>query len=164
MSPGRTVDQLRRNPHAVTRLANAAFQGELDSEIPTHLRNIHCLILVDECRVARDDDNPETLDRSVMMSSLMPSLKYSWSTSRLMLANGRTTIEGRSGSDGPTEGIAASVARAATSLAGPSCPARDCSVRIIWSDCGDCPSAPAGGVTVFSRCILRTSTSATTMA
>src|SRR5206468_12810421 len=35
-----------------------------------------------------------------------------------MLANGRTTIEGRSGNDGPTEGAAASVARAATSQAG----------------------------------------------
>src|SRR5579862_2368136 len=39
-------------------------------------------------------ERPETLLRSVMMSSVMPSLKYSCSASPLMLLNGRTTIEG----------------------------------------------------------------------
>ncbi len=38
-------------------------------------------------------DRAETLDRSVMMSSLMPSLKYSCSASPLMLANGRTQTD-----------------------------------------------------------------------
>ena len=35
----------------------------------------------------------ETFDRSVVMSSLMPSLKYSCSASPLMFWNGRTQIE-----------------------------------------------------------------------
>ena len=35
----------------------------------------------------------EILDRSVMMSSLMPSLKYSCSADPLMFSNGRTAIE-----------------------------------------------------------------------
>src|SRR3954469_9312454 len=35
----------------------------------------------------------DTLLKSVMMSSLMPSLKYSCSASPLMLANGRTQME-----------------------------------------------------------------------
>src|SRR6516162_4743516 len=54
MTPSRAVDQLRRHPHAVARPANAAFKSEPDSEIPTHLGNIYSLVLVDECRVARD--------------------------------------------------------------------------------------------------------------
>jgi hypothetical protein len=39
-----------------------------------------------------------------MMSSVGPSLKYSWSGSRLMLVKGRTTIEGFSGTGGLTGG------------------------------------------------------------
>ena len=38
----------------------------------------------------------ETFDRSVVMSSLMPSLKYSCSASPLMLAKGSTQTETRS--------------------------------------------------------------------
>src|SRR6516162_3378674 len=56
MTPSRAVDQLRRHPHAVARPANAAFKSEPDSEIPTHLWNIYSLVLVDECRVARDHE------------------------------------------------------------------------------------------------------------
>src|SRR6185312_3411950 len=40
----------------------------------------------------------DTLLRSVMMSSLMPSLKYSCSGSPLMLTNGNTQIEKHAGS------------------------------------------------------------------
>src|SRR6266852_2544259 len=109
-------------------------------------------------------NNPETLDRSVMMSSVMPSLKYSCSRSRLKLANGRTTIEGRSGKEGATEGVAASVALAATWPGGLSPPDRDRNDSITWPDCGNGASAPAGPFTVLSRCILRTSTSTTMMA
>src|SRR5215470_9431227 len=56
MSPCRTVDELRGNPHSVARFANTTFQRKPDSEVPTHLRNINCLVLVDECRVSRDDE------------------------------------------------------------------------------------------------------------
>ena len=41
---------------------------------------------------------PETLERSVMMSSVMPSEKYSCSGSPDMLVKGSTAIEGLSGS------------------------------------------------------------------
>src|SRR5438045_5356357 len=42
----------------------------------------------------------DTLLKSVMMSSLIPSLKYSCSGSPLMLANGRTQIENERADDG----------------------------------------------------------------
>src|SRR5215475_10767226 len=61
MSPSRTVDQLRRNAHPVTRLSDAAFQGKPYAEVPTYLWNIHCLVLVDERRIARDDEQPGDL-------------------------------------------------------------------------------------------------------
>src|SRR5260370_33359465 len=38
------------------------------------------------------------LERAVVRSSVMPSLKYSWLRSPLMLAKGKTAIEGLSGS------------------------------------------------------------------
>src|SRR5258708_943600 len=38
-------------------------------------------------------DKAETLERSVMMSSLIPSLKYSCCGSSLMLANGSTQMD-----------------------------------------------------------------------
>ena len=55
----------------------------------------------------------ETFDRSVVMSSLMPSLKYSCSASPLMLANGRTQIETRGVVAG--EGAATGALRSAKS-------------------------------------------------
>src|SRR6266852_2793519 len=45
------------------------------------------------------------LERAVVKSSVIPSLKYSWSRSPLMLANGKTTIEGLPGK-GRTGGYA----------------------------------------------------------
>src|SRR3954469_16890984 len=46
-------------------------------------------------------DSAEIFDRSVMMSSLMPSLKYSCSASPLMLTKGRTQTDSlRDGADG----------------------------------------------------------------
>src|SRR5579864_7889590 len=38
-----------------------------------------------------------SLEREVIRSSVMPSLKYSWSRSPLMLVKGNTAIEGLSG-------------------------------------------------------------------
>src|SRR5216684_2884863 len=38
-----------------------------------------------------------SLDRAVIRSSVMPSLKYSWSRSPLMLVKGKTAIDGVSG-------------------------------------------------------------------
>src|SRR3990170_8652361 len=53
---------------------------------------------------------PEILERSVMMSSVMPSEKYSCSGSPLMLLKGNTAIDGRSGAadaGGGTVGVTA---------------------------------------------------------
>src|SRR6266849_3051280 len=49
-----------------------------------------------------------SLERAVMRSSVIPSLKYSWSRSPLMLVKGKTAIEGLSGNGragGGAEGI-----------------------------------------------------------
>src|SRR5712691_9311022 len=46
-------------------------------------------------------NNPESLDRSVMRSSVIPSLKYSCSGSPLMLVKGNTAIEGLLGKGRP---------------------------------------------------------------
>jgi hypothetical protein len=46
----------------------------------------------------------ETLLRSVMMSSVIPSLKYSCSGSPLMLAKGSTQIETRAGPGAEADG------------------------------------------------------------
>ena len=43
-------------------------------------------------------NSPESLESSVMRSSVIPSLKYSCSGSPLMLTNGSTAMEGLSGS------------------------------------------------------------------
>src|SRR4029453_13002762 len=53
-----------------------------------------------ECRAMTN--SPESLERSVMRSSVMPSLKYSCSGSPLMLTNGSTAMEGLSGKGGGT--------------------------------------------------------------
>src|ERR1051326_2526752 len=42
-------------------------------------------------------NSPDTLERSVIKSSVMPSVKYSWPVSLDMLANGSTAIDGLSG-------------------------------------------------------------------
>src|SRR6266851_485979 len=42
-------------------------------------------------------NRPGKRESAVIMSSVMPSLKYSWSRSPLMLAKGSTAIEGLSG-------------------------------------------------------------------
>ncbi|MHB8528134.1 MAG: hypothetical protein ACYC8V_01305 [Caulobacteraceae bacterium] len=52
--------------------------------------------------VLRDTtERAETFDRSVMMSSLMPSEKYACSASPLMLANGSTQMLARRAAVGP---------------------------------------------------------------
>ena len=45
-------------------------------------------------------NRPETFERSVIRSSVMPSAKYSCSGSPLMFWNGRTAMDGFSGSAG----------------------------------------------------------------
>src|SRR3954465_3622643 len=53
--------------------------------------------------------NQRSFDSAVMMSSLIPSEKYSCSGSSLMLLNGSTAMAGRSGSGGACDNLDASV-------------------------------------------------------
>ena len=52
-------------------------------------------------------NSPEILERSVMMSSEMPSAKYSCSGSPDMFSNGSTAIDGLSGSGSGSSEVAA---------------------------------------------------------
>ena len=67
--------------------------------------------------------NQRSLDSAVMMSSLIPSEKYSCSGSSLMLLNGSTAMAGRSGSGGAAcESLAASVTGGLAAAAGAAAP------------------------------------------
>ena len=55
------------------------------------------LAFVGEARIAGDDKQPADRDSAVMISSTMPSAKYSCSGSPLILAKGSTAIDGLSG-------------------------------------------------------------------
>ncbi len=73
-------------------------------------------------------DSAETLLRSVMMSSLMPSAKYSCSASPLILAKGRTQTDSLSGAAAPwcATGTTAHTEKACTAR---SCAFTACSPR-----------------------------------
>ena len=58
MRPGRRIDELARDAHAVRRLAQAALQHIAHAELAAHLLRIHGSALVGEARVARDDEEP----------------------------------------------------------------------------------------------------------
>ena len=88
------IDQLAGDPHPRAGLADASFENEILRRAPSRLPAPPRFALVGERRVPGDHEEPETFERSVMMSSVMPSLKYSCSGSPLMLLNGRTAIDG----------------------------------------------------------------------
>src|ERR1700748_1341420 len=90
-----TIDQLRGNAHATGSFANAAFQHMAHIELAGNLSHIHGLPLKVNAVLRDTTCNAETLLKSVMISSLIPSLKYSCSASPLMLANGNTQMEKR---------------------------------------------------------------------
>src|SRR5438105_3493270 len=96
----RGVDQLSRDPHPVAGTPHAAFEHVANAEFARHPGNINRRSLVGECRIARDDKNARLRDGAVMMSSTMPSAKYSCSASPLKFWNGRIAIDGFSGRAG----------------------------------------------------------------
>src|SRR5580698_462248 len=61
VAAGRSVVELRGNPHAVTHLAHAAFDHITDTELLGNLLHVDGLALVDEGRVACDDEKPTEL-------------------------------------------------------------------------------------------------------
>ena len=93
------IDELRRDAHAVAGLADAALEHKAHAEVAPdllHLRPTGPCRRSDELRAITN--RPEIFERSVIRSSVMPSLKYSCSGSPLMFVNGSTAIEGLSGS------------------------------------------------------------------
>jgi hypothetical protein len=69
-------------------------------------------------------NSADTRDRSVMMSSVSPSAKYSWSGSPLMLTKGNTAIAGGRSRAGGGTGMRAGAAsiRCGSLPAGRGCP------------------------------------------
>src|SRR5262249_50557492 len=91
------IDQLRCDPHVPAGLAHAAFHDMSDLQPLRHLGDVDRLAFKVNT-VARDRTlSLETFDKSVMMSSVIPSLKYSCSGSPDMLVKGSTAMEGLSG-------------------------------------------------------------------
>jgi hypothetical protein len=75
-----------------------AFQHIADARFAADLPHVDRVALVREGRIAGDDEKPADAGERVMISSTMPSTKYSCSGSPLMFWNGRTAIDGLSGS------------------------------------------------------------------
>ena len=76
--------------------------------------------------------NQRSFDSAVMMSSLMPSEKYSCSGSPLMLVNGSTAMAGRSGSGkcgGPRRSLASGPAEASLRSASSTAPTKRTPLR-----------------------------------
>ena len=99
MSPCVGLDQLRGDAQSVGRLAHAAFQHIAHSEFAPDLPDVDRSALVDEGRISGDTNSHLMRESAVVMSSTMPSTKYSCSASPLMFWNGSTAMDGLSGSD-----------------------------------------------------------------
>ena len=83
--------------HAATQPFARFLPGHVaHAKLLADLLHLYRLALVGKRRVRAITKSPETFDRSVMMSSVMPSLKYSCSGSPLMLVKGSTAMDGRS--------------------------------------------------------------------
>jgi hypothetical protein len=102
---GHDLHELRVDAHAVARLAHAALEHVGHVELLRDRRNVDVLALEAEREVRERDAQPRTLASTFSSSSLRPSAKYSFSWSWLMLANGRTAIDGVSSSVVSTIGL-----------------------------------------------------------
>src|SRR6516164_6526499 len=56
MRPACRIDELRRDAHAVRRLAHAAFEHVPDAELATHLLYVYGMTLVGEARISGDHE------------------------------------------------------------------------------------------------------------
>src|SRR5439155_23361152 len=95
----------------VSTAPHTTFQKITHSQFSTDLLHIDGVALVGEGRVAGDDEEPRILESAVVISSTMPSAKYSCSGSPDMFWNGSTAIEGLSGSGSVRCGACAAPAR-----------------------------------------------------
>src|SRR5262249_35068566 len=101
MRTGNRIDQLPGDAHLRARLAHRAFEDIAHAQFAADPFHIDGLALVGEARIARDDEQPAMRESAVMISSTIPSAKYSCSGSPLILGRGNTAIDGLSGSCNP---------------------------------------------------------------
>jgi hypothetical protein len=94
----RSIARLRHSATPPRRTAHAALQHIAHAELSPYLPYVNGFAPVDEARIARDYEQQLIRDSPVMMSSTIPSAKYSCAGSSLIFWNGRTAIEGLSGS------------------------------------------------------------------
>ena len=91
---GLGVDELRGDANAIARPCARCLRAHSARRARGRPAARRRLALVGERRVAGDDEQVRKRDSSVMMSSVMPSEKYSCSGSPLMLVKGSTAIDG----------------------------------------------------------------------
>ena len=75
MSASRSIDQLCRDPDLIVRFTDAAFQHVPHPHLSTHILHLYGSAFVGERRITGDDKETGDRERSVVMSSVMPSLK-----------------------------------------------------------------------------------------
>ena len=95
---GLRVNKLRRDPNPPTATAHAAFYHVAHAQFSGDLLDVNRRPLYVKLELRAITNSERLRDSSVMMSSAMPSEKYSCSGSPLMLLNASTAIEGLSGS------------------------------------------------------------------
>ena len=99
MCTGGRIDELTGDPHARRGLAHAALQHVAHAEFAPDLPDVTATCPCRRKLELRAMTNSQRMrDSAVMMSSTMPSAKYSCSGSPLMFWNGSTAIDGLSGS------------------------------------------------------------------
>ena len=88
------IDELGRDPKVVSRLSDAALQDVTDVEVYWRSRGPSSWLPLNVIAELREmTRRSRTWDRSVMISSVIPSQKYSWSFSGLRSVKGRTTMD-----------------------------------------------------------------------
>src|SRR5271166_4244135 len=91
------IDQLCSDAYATGGLAHRAFKHIAHAKLPPDLLHVDRLALVRKARIRAMTKSQRMRESAVMISSAMPSAKYSCSGSPLILANGSTAIDGLSG-------------------------------------------------------------------
>src|SRR5262249_55362581 len=92
------LDQLPGDADAIAGPPHAALEHVAHAQLAPNFDDIKGRNFVGERGAARDHKKEWLCDRLVMMSSVMPSEKYSCSASPLIFAKGSTAIDGFCGS------------------------------------------------------------------
>src|SRR4029453_1069678 len=89
------IDQLRSDADAIAAPAHAALKHVPRSELGSDFAHVVPLPLYAKVELREITGNDRHRDSAVMMSSLSPSAKCSWSGSPERFSNGRTATAGR---------------------------------------------------------------------